>query len=834
MLLWEEAAEAPASVTDAGSVRWRAWHRAETLVLWPTGDVDGEVIEFVDILTDTDGDGVGDVNEALAGTPPTDPAARPGESTIDLLALYNAGFREALDGYPYTQIHHVIALTSAVFRDSGTNLRFRMVGASEVALTDTGAPDPEEVSELLDRHGADLSFRFHMGQAEMGCPPGAGGCANVGGPAQRGLLPAERVLRSVCRGTHSVLCTAHELGHNLGLVHSDRQGEAHGAFRWSRGRYVTKRRGTVMSYGVPRIGAFSDPVADCGGVPCGVPIDQAAGAHAARSLDLARFQAAARRAPAPDADGDGIVDEADAVPDDPTEWVDFDGDGIGDNADPDDDGDGVADADDPFPYDATEWEDADQDGVGDNADDEVTDLSPFRDAALRTAVERALGKEAGAPITADDLAALTSLSVWDSNVRDLQGLELAANLETLYLGNNEIEDVAPLAGLARLSNLGLQGNRIVDIAPLAGIAGLRNLWVTGNPLPDLSALEGFRQLRWLYVGNGDRVIPGASILGELTNLRSLHAVNLGIADLSLLSGLTQLERLAVPDNPVADLSPLRNLPRLSSLDIAGTEVTDLSPLSEHGLSTLRIGRTALTLEDVRGLPRSGELRYLDLRELALEDISPLAGLSGLRTLRLADNQVRDLSPLADLTGLRWLGLWNNAVANVGPLGGLTELESLSLRNNQVTDVGPLGSPSRLSLWTCLSTRSLTSARSSAVRRGTWTLRASTSSSTTLRWTAHPGVSIFPRSSRGASRFAPIRWIQGATRRRYPCRIRRYAHLSPKPSRARQSRSTTRSPRSRSPGSGACGASTPGSRTCRASKLPASSRCSSSAPTWSRT
>ncbi|MYE84582.1 MAG: hypothetical protein F4X36_22620, partial [Gammaproteobacteria bacterium] len=364
VLLWEEAAEAPASVTDAGSVRWRAWHRAETLVLWPTGDVDGEVIEFVDILTDTDGDGVGDVNEALAGTPPTDPAARPGESTIDLLALYNAGFQEALDGYPYTQIHHVIALTSAVFRDSGTNLRFRMVGASEVALTDTGAPDPEEVSELLDRHGADLSFRFHMGQAEMGCPPGAGGCANVGGPAQRGLLPAERVLRSVCRGTHSVLCTAHELGHNLGLVHSDRQGEAHGAFRWSRGRYVTKRRGTVMSYGVPRIGAFSDPVADCGGVPCGVPIDQAAGAHAARSLDLARFQAAARRAPAPDAAGDGIVDEADAVPDDPTEWVDFDGDGIGDNADPDDDGDGVADADDPFPYDATEWQDADQDGGG--------------------------------------------------------------------------------------------------------------------------------------------------------------------------------------------------------------------------------------------------------------------------------------------------------------------------------------------------------------------------------------------------------------------------------------------------------------------------------------
>ena len=642
--LWEKAADVPASMSGTGSIRWRAWHQAETLVLWPMGDVDGAVVEFVDMLTDTDEDGVGDVNETFAGTSPTDPASRPGESTIDLLALYNAGFREALDGYPYTRMHHVVALTSAVFRDSGTNLRFRMVGAREVALADTGVPDPEEVSELLDLHGADLSFRFHMGQAEMGCPSGAGGCATLGGVVRRGLLPASRIPKSVCRGTHSALCAAHELGHNLGLAHSDRQGEAHGAFRWSRGRYVTETHGTVMSYGF-RIGAFSDPAADCGGVPCGVPIDQAAGAHAARSLDLVRFQAADRRAPAPDADGDGIVDEADALPDDPTEWVDFDGDGIGDNADPDDDGDGVADADDAFPYDATEWDDADQDGVGDNADDEVTDLSPFRDVALRAAVEQALGTEAGAPITADDLSTLTSLSAWSRNIRNLHGLELASNLESLYLGNNEIEDVAPLAGLARLSHLGLQGNRIDRVSPIAGMVGLRYLWLTDNPLTDLSALGEFRQLQGLYVGNDDREVPGASVLGELTNLRALTAVNLGIADLSALSGLTQLQILAVRDNPVADLSPLRDLPQLRSLDLAGTRVTDLSPLSDHRLTTLRIGRTALTLGNVHALPRSGELRTLGLRELALEDVSGLSRFPDLESVDLRDNRVRDLSAL---------------------------------------------------------------------------------------------------------------------------------------------------------------------------------------------
>ena len=46
-----------------------------------------------------------------------------------------------------------------------------------------------------------------------------------------------------------------------------------------------------------------------------------------------------------DADGDGVVDNDDAFPNDPNETEDADNDGVGDNADNDDDGDGVPDAD---------------------------------------------------------------------------------------------------------------------------------------------------------------------------------------------------------------------------------------------------------------------------------------------------------------------------------------------------------------------------------------------------------------------------------------------------------------------------------------------------------
>ncbi len=71
---------------------------------------------------------------------------------------------------------------------------------------------------------------------------------------------------------------------------------------------------------------------------------------------------------APDRDDDGVPDEQDAFPDNPFEYRDTDGDGIGDNLDLDADGDGIGDFRDAFPLDPKETIDTDKDGTGDNAD----------------------------------------------------------------------------------------------------------------------------------------------------------------------------------------------------------------------------------------------------------------------------------------------------------------------------------------------------------------------------------------------------------------------------------------------------------------------------------
>ena len=82
--------------------------------------------------------------------------------------------------------------------------------------------------------------------------------------------------------------------------------------------------------------------------------------------------------PIVDSDEDGVEDDEDAFPNDPSETHDDDGDGVGNNTDAfpkdpdeqyDDDGDGVGNNTDAFPKDPDEQYDDDGDGVGNNADD---------------------------------------------------------------------------------------------------------------------------------------------------------------------------------------------------------------------------------------------------------------------------------------------------------------------------------------------------------------------------------------------------------------------------------------------------------------------------------
>ena len=164
--------------------------------------------------------------------------------------------------------------------------------------------------------------------------------------------------------------------------------------------------------------------------------------------------------------------------------------------------------------------------------------SPFvaiPDANLRAAIETALGKDSGAPITRADMATLDSLEASDADISDLSGLEFAVNLTYLTyltLNDNDITDISSLSKFTMLERLWLSNNGIEDISALAKLTNLTELWLWNNRIEDISALS------------------------KLTNLTRLSLGSNNITDISALSGLINLRMLIIQINRISDISPL--------------------------------------------------------------------------------------------------------------------------------------------------------------------------------------------------------------------------------------------------------------------------------------
>ena len=333
----------------------------------------------------------------------------------------------------------------------------------------------------------------------------------------------------------------------------------------------------------------------------------------------------------------------------------------------------------------------------------------IRDTNLRAAVWRALDRSSGTLITVADMEILTHLLADKSGIDELTGLEAAANLTFLDVGENNIRDLSPLAGLTKLMDLDLRSNNIKDLAPLAGLTKLTHLDLFYNHASNLSSLAGLRSLTRLNLtsNNIKNLSPLAGLtklmdldlrsnairdlapLAGLTNLTNLVLRYNNVRDLSPLAGLTNLTDLRLGYNNVRDLAPLAGLTNLTNLDLWSNNIENLSPLA--GLTDIaRLGLAGNYIADLRPLAGLADLTWLSLSSNPTTDLSPLERLTALESLQLKDNGISDLSVLAGLGNLTVLKLTDNRIADVSPLAGLTNLTWLELGINDLTDVSPLG------------------------------------------------------------------------------------------------------------------------------------------------
>ena len=210
------------------------------------------------------------------------------------------------------------------------------------------------------------------------------------------------------------------------------------------------------------------------------------------------------------------------------------------------------------------------------ADEE--DQVSIPDADLRAAVEAALGKASGAPITVAEMKTLTRLEANDAGISDLTGLEFATNLRYLSLFDDILTDISSLAGLTSLVTLWLGNNNITDISALSGLTNLESLDLQSNSIADISPLSGLTNLTVLNLfGNN---ITDVSALGSLTNLTVLNLFGNNITDVSALGSLTNLTNLDLGHNAITDISALSGLTNLTQLGLLWNVLND-SSINDH-------------------------------------------------------------------------------------------------------------------------------------------------------------------------------------------------------------------------------------------------------------
>lgn len=277
----------------------------------------------------------------------------------------------------------------------------------------------------------------------------------------------------------------------------------------------------------------------------------------------------------------------------------------------------------------------------------------FSDPELESLLRIKLDKQEGTNVTAEEMAAITSLEImgdhlvntdedwrnyWDElgSIQTLADLKYCTSLNYLCIGGQLIQNLEGITELTSLQILYLPQNQINDITGIGNLSDLRDLMLPENPIMDLSALEGLPRLQYINLDRLDFPVENIDFVSSMPYLEGVFIDGSSITTLEPLRGLYQFSAIAFGDSKVEDFSPISNNPRLTWLRLGSDKHVDFEGLDNlPNLTTLEL--TNGSLKEVSVLLRFPTLHHVDLANNSIEDFSGIENLKKLEYLNVTGN-----------------------------------------------------------------------------------------------------------------------------------------------------------------------------------------------------
>ena len=279
------------------------------------------------------------------------------------------------------------------------------------------------------------------------------------------------------------------------------------------------------------------------------------------------------------------------------------------------------------------------------------------DKGLEKCIRQQFDVKSQLPITNTTLEGIQTLNCPALNIKSLEGLQHAINLDSVNFFRNAITDLSPLSEAKKLTSVKLDSNYLTDLNALKGMEKIYELRASNNLLTDVSAVKTMPKLSRLVLdhnrisditqlpkeleeGSIDEFSLAHNKISDLTRYKDAvtPAVNVDlsfneISNLGTLAGARITDKLFLQGNKLQDPNQVVNgefIKYLNKIDVTGNPFTTWKPLVESknlkeklipSARSLKLNDQGELSETLQAKPKPYDVKSTNEREAELNKLT---------------------------------------------------------------------------------------------------------------------------------------------------------------------------------------------------------------------